>query len=158
MVKTDFDDATGAGMIVLRPNNSASWRDNVMFTLSLGTIMLVMAVFFFMQGLWMILPFSGLEIGALFAGLYYVTHKNNRTEVIIFDKEKVTIERGHRQVEDTYEYQRAWSTIFVQEPEHRGHLKKIFIRSYGKELELGSFLNKDDREALIRSLKHVVYA
>lgn len=158
MVSTEFDPQTGHGMIVLKPNSSATWRFNMMVVASLGIIMFIISMYFFLQGLWLILPFSGIELMFLVWGLYYCLKRSICTEVIIFDKDTVTIERGHHRAENKWEYNRAWSKIFVKPPEYRGHLKRIFIRSYGEELELGAFLNRDDRELFIKSLKHMVYA
>ncbi len=158
MISTDYNDNTGDGIIVLTPNNSATWRFNLLIVTSLGIILLCMSLYFVLQGLWLILPFSGLEVIALISALYYCVYNNITTEVIIFDGDTVIIERGHHHVEDRYEYNRAWSTIFVRQPKYRGHMKKIFIRSHGREQELGAFLNKADRELFIKSLKHVIYS
>ena len=83
---------------------------------------------------------------------------NTKTEIITFDNDKVLIERGCYHAEKSWEYHRMWAKIFVKKPATRGYPKQVFIRSHGKELELGSFLNKEDKEILIKDLKNVVYA
>ena len=158
MVQANLDPATGHGTIVLKPNNSESWRVNSLVVASLAFVSGIISLWFLWQGLWMILPFSGLEVVALYIALYVCMCNNIRTEVITFESDRVIVERGKRFVEQKQEYQRAWSKIFVRQPDFRGHLKKIFIRSYGKEDELGAFLNKSDREQLIKALKHAVYS
>ena len=158
MVEVNLDPATGEGTIVLKPNNSASWRVNSRLVASLALLAGAISLGFLWLGLWLVLPFSGLEVLLVYAALYLCVSNNNRTEVITFERDRVIVERGRRFVEHKNEYQRAWSTIFVRQPDFRGHLKKIFIRSYGKEDELGAFLNKNDREQLIRALKHAVYS
>jgi uncharacterized membrane protein len=157
MVQADIDENTGNGTIVLKPNNSASWRFNVMVMTSLAFIAITISVYFLLQGLWLILPFSGLELSSLYLGLYICVRKNATTEVITFRDNIVTIERGRICSEYAWEYQRSWSKIFVKSPEHRGYPKRIFIRSHGKELELGAFLNKQDKENFISRLKNIVY-
>ena len=157
MVTANINSSTGEGIIILRPNNSASWRFNMAIVTSLAFLAGIISLFFVLQGLWLILPFSGLELVCVYAALFACVNNNIRIEVIIFDKDKVTIERGRRFAESKWEYNRAWSKILVKQPEFRGHMKQIFIRSYGKEQELGAFLNKSDRESLIKNLKHVVY-
>lgn len=158
MVTADINSSTGEGIIILRPNNSASWRFNLVIIGSLAAIAVVISLWFLVHGLWLILPFSGLELLCVYAALFACVSNNTTTEVIIFDKNRVTVERGKRFAEDKREYNRAWSKIFIRQPAFRGHMKQIFIRSYGKEQELGAFLNRSDREALIKSLKHVVYS
>ncbi|MGB5396902.1 MAG: DUF2244 domain-containing protein [Gammaproteobacteria bacterium] len=157
MVQTEINQASGNGSIVLTPNNSASWRFNMLVLASLGFILGMISVFFLIQGLWLILPFSGLEILALFSGLYLCVRANITIEVITFGDHVVRVERGRKSIEQSWEYPRSWSKIFVRNPQYRGHPKKIFIRSHGKELELGAFLNKRDKDLLIKKLKHLVY-
>lgn len=157
MVSADINPDTGEGIIVLKPNNSGTWRFNIFIIATLTFIAILISTYFLLQGMWLILPFSGLEIAAVYAVLYFSVRKNNLTEVIIFDKDKVVVETGRYHAEHKQEFNRAWSKIFVEQPSFRGHLKKILIRSYGKEQELGAFLNKYDRDILIKNLKHAVY-
>ena len=81
---------------------------------------------------------------------------NHNKEVITFDDDYVLVERGRDNVEESWKYHRPWTRVFVRK-KARGHLKQVFIRAHGKELELGSFLNKQDKEILIKDLKDVVY-
>jgi len=157
MVRAEIDHSTGNGTIILSPNNSASWQFNMLFLASQAVIAGVIAILFLMDGLWLILPFSGLEILALFSGLYLVVRNNFTTEVLRFNDHVLTVERGHTNIENSWEYQRSWTKIFVRKPAFRGHPCKIVIRSYGKELEIGAFLNKSDKEVLIKKLKRIIY-
>ncbi len=157
MVETRIDNESQLATIVLRPNNSASWRFNIAIVASLAFIAFCISSYFALQGLWLVFPFAGLEISFLFICLYLRMRANIKTEVISFDASTVVIERGRYQAEKTWKYYRMWAKFFVREPTRRGYPKKIFIRSHGKELELGSFLNKQDKELLIKDLKHVVY-
>jgi len=157
MVQTDINENTGNGTIVLKPNNSATWRFNVFIIGSLTLLAFLIAGIFLIQGLWLILPFSGLELIMLYFGLTICVRANTTTEVITFHNNTVIIEKGHTHSEHSWEYQRSWAKIFVKTPEHKGHTKRIFIRSHGKELELGAFLNKQDKENFISKLKNIVY-
>ena len=125
--------------------------------MSLGVLAFLISMGFLMQGLWMILPFSGLEIAALFSCLYVCTRANIRTEVITFSDDKVIIEQGRTFAEKSWEYPRSWAKIFVNKPQHEGYPDKVVIRSHGKETELGSFLNSEDKAALVKKLRKIVY-
>ena len=157
MVYSEFNPDTGSGYIVLKPNNSASWRFNMMVVASLAVLGLLISLFFILQGAWLIAPFSGLEVLALTACLYLCARSNIKAEVIRFSPDKVTVEQGRTFAEKSWEYQRNWAKIFVRKPRHRGHPDQIVIRSHGKELELGSFLNKDDKEQLVKNLRKIIY-
>ena len=157
MVYSEFNPETGNGYIVLKPNNSATWRFNMMVVASLAVIALLISTFFMLQGAWLIAPFSGLEVLVLLGCLYLCARSNIQTEVIKFSRDKVTVEQGRTFAEKSWEYPRTWAKIFVRKPKHRGHPEQIVIRSHGKELELGSFLNKDDKERLVSNLRKIIY-
>lgn len=157
MVKAEIDQKTGNGTIILSPNNSASWDFNMKILWSQALIAGIIAILFIERGMWLILPFSGLEIIALFSGLYYCVRNNFTTEVITFKDHVLKIERGHTNIENSWEYNRPWTKIFVRTSAFRGHPRKILVRSHGKELEIGAFLNKRDKEKLIKNLKHIIY-
>ena len=108
MVYSEFNPATGKGYIVLKPNNSATWRFNMMVVASLALIALLISTFFLLQGAWLIAPFSGLEIIALLVCLYLCARSNIQTEVIKFSRDKVTVEQGRTFAEKSWEYNRSW--------------------------------------------------
>ena len=158
MVETSINENTGLVTIVLKPNNSASWQFNMVILGALTFILFAISSYFAFLGLWLIFPFAGLEIIVLFICIYLRVRANNNTEVITFDKTTVIVERGSYQAEKSWKYNRLWTKIFVKKPAIRGYPKQIYIRSHGKELELGSFLNKQDKEILIKDLKSTIYA
>ena len=157
MVYSEFNPDTGNGIIILKPNNSATWRFNMTVVASLALIATLISTFFLLQGLWLIAPFSGMEVLALLACLYLCARSNIQTEVIKFSPDKVIIEQGRTFAEKSWEYHRSWAKIFVRKHRHRGHPDQVVIRSHGKELELGSFLNKNDKEALVNKLRKIIY-
>ena len=157
MVYSEFNPDTGSGYIVLKPNNSASWRFNMLVMASLALLALLISTFFLLQGLWLIAPFSGLEVLALLGCLYLCARSNIQTEIIKFSPDKVVIEQGRTFAEKSWEYHRSWAKIFVRKPRHKGHPDQIVIRSHGKELELGSFLNRDDKQKLVNKLRRIIY-
>jgi len=158
MVETRINENTGLATIVLKPNNSSSWQFNMQIVASLAFIAFCISSYFALHGLWLIFPFGVLEVGFLFICLYLRLRANIKTEVITFDENTVLVERGCYHAEKSWKYHRVWTKIFVKKPATPGYPKQIFIRSHGKELELGAFLNKKDKEILIKDLKHVVYA
>ena len=157
MVYSEFNPDTGNGLIILKPNNSATWRFNMTVVASLALLAILISTFFLLQGLWLIAPFSGLEVLALLGCLYLCVRSNIQTEIIKFSPDKVVIEQGRTFAEKSWEYHRSWAKIFVRKPRHKGHPDQIVIRSHGKELELGSFLNKDDKQTLVNKLRVIIY-
>ncbi len=158
MVETSINEKTGSAIIVLKPNNSSSWQFNMKIVTSLAVIATLLSGYLTFHGLWLVIPFAIFEVGFVFICFYLRMKANIRREVITFDESSVVIERGTYHAEKTWKYHRLWAKIFVKKPTIHGYPKQIFIRSHGKELELGAFLNKKDKEILIKDLKNVIYA
>ena len=82
MVLTEIDDRTNTGVIVLRPNNSWSWRANVAFLSIFMGVSLTIAIGFLFAGAWVIMPYSILEITVVAACIHYCVKQCSRQEVI----------------------------------------------------------------------------
>ena len=147
---------------VVTPNFSMSWKANQTLIISLAVLSFGMALAFAAQGLWMILPFVGLEITALTAGLYWCCLKATRREVISIDADYITVAAGRDHAVQTTQFQTAWTKIMLHPSRVTGHPGQLVLRSKGKELEVGAFLSQDERLELstsIRSaLSNVVYS
>ena len=158
MIETSINENAGSTTIVLRPNNSASWQLNMQILALLAFMLLCISSYFALQGLWLIFPFAGLEVILLFFCLCIRLRANIRTEVITFNDSTVIVERGSYYAEKSWKYHRIWTKFFIKKPPNRNLPVQIFIRSHGKELELGAFLNEQDKNLLIKKLKNIVYA
>ena len=124
---------------------------------SLAILMFGIAGYFAWMGLWLVFPFSGFELLLLCYCLYLRTRANCSQEVITFSEDTVLVERGCFKIEHRWQYPRLWAKIFVKPPRYYGDPKRVYIRSHGDQLELGAFLNKREKQKLIKDLKHIVY-
>ena len=70
MIETSINESDNLATIVLRPNNSASWKANMQIVASLAFIAFCISTYFALQGLWLIFPFAGLEVCFLLFCLY----------------------------------------------------------------------------------------
>jgi uncharacterized membrane protein len=68
--------------MVIRPNRSLSWRQSMMFLGAIAVPLLLISVVLATRGFWLVLPFAGLELAALFACFYVVSHAAQRCEVV----------------------------------------------------------------------------
>ena len=156
MVLTEIDDATNTGVIVLRPNKSWSWRANILFLCVFVAISLTISTGFLFVGAWLILPFSILEISFVSACLYYCVRQCSRQEVITVSNHEVIVEAGVKEPNNQKTFQRAWAKFFVQKPQRPWESLTLSIRSHGQTTEIGSFLNRTDKENLVSQLRRVV--
>ncbi|WP_257293519.1 DUF2244 domain-containing protein [Endozoicomonas sp. YOMI1] len=114
-----------------------------------------MAVGFYLARAKVILPFSILEVTALFAGIYYCAWQRQRKELITFQEHQVTIQKAFTNHQSTHHYHRLWCQLIIRKATHPWKAPSIHIRSHGKEMELGSFLNRQDKLILIDHLEKV---
>jgi uncharacterized membrane protein len=158
MIEADIDDRSHTGRIILKPNASWTWRANLWLLYTLMALSFSIGTAFLLVGAWVILPYSAVEMSVLALCIYYCVRQCNRQEVITVSEHEVQIERGIRRPVERWQYHRTWARFLVKAPAHPWRPTVVTIRSHGKELEIGSFLNDPDKTALISQLKRVVPA
>jgi uncharacterized membrane protein len=97
----------------------------------------------------MILPFAGLEIIVLISVLKINRDWLNQSEKIHLDKLYVKLKKGNKQIT----LDRFLSKFSVVDHKTK---KRLFITSGDQKIEIGSFLNEEDKEKLISLLKKKV--
>jgi uncharacterized membrane protein len=105
---TDIDHELSAPMqFIVRRNQSLSWRGNKFFIYFMAAISFGIAGMLALQGLWLILPFAGLEILALTLGLYMCSLRCRDQEVVTIDDDLVMVEKGRQKPSETWQFERA---------------------------------------------------
>jgi len=149
----DIDHEQSAPLqFIVRRNQSLSWRGNKLFIYFMAVISFGIAGMFALQGLWLVLPFAGLEILGLSLGLYMCNLRCRDQEVITIDSDQVTIEKGRMAPKESWQFDRSWVKLELKNSPLKGHPSKLLIRSKGKETEIGQCLTNDERKSLSRSL------
>ena len=141
---------------VLSPNCSISWRELVLFYLLTCVVSLAVGLFFLVQGMWLVLPFSGLEMLALGTGLYFTSRKVYRREVITLDSERTRIEKGVQRVDQSWEFRTPWVRVIDERREGRDAKRMLAIGMSGECVEVGSFLANWEKDALAFQLKDCI--
>lgn len=133
--------------IVLQPNRSASWTQSKLFIGILATPIAFIALGWSIVGVWIVLPFAGLEIGLLALLMFKVSHQTYQEQTIVIKKETISIETGFRQkIEQTVS--RSGCHVLYSETENDWQLPVISVISDKVEITLGQFLNLTDRQLL----------
>jgi uncharacterized membrane protein len=141
---------------VLSPNCSISWSELLLFYLLTCAVALVIGLFFTLQGLWLVLPFSGFEMLVLGIGLYLTSRKVYQREVITLDPEHTRIEKGMQRIDQSWEFQTSWIQVIDQPPDHRSPRRKLTISMYGESVEIGGFLANSEKDELAFQLKDCI--
>jgi uncharacterized membrane protein len=151
--KVDFRDSY---RIVLSPNCSITWRELVLFYLFTCLVAIAVGLFFTLQGMWLVLPFSGLEMLALGIGLYLTSRKVYRKEVITLDSGRTRIEKGVQRAVQSWEFKTPWVRIIDEPGDGRNPRRRLAIGMHGAAVEVGSFLANSEKDALAFQLKDCI--
>ena len=139
--------------IILRPNCSATWYQSKLFLLVMMFPMFTIAIGWSLSGAWLVLPFAGLEFLLLSWVVYKVTFRAYQQDLIKIEPEQLIVLFSVNQKPPQ-------KCIF---PLNETHLDvktaslpydmSVLHLVYNRQRrELGSFLNKEDREDLRRML------
>ena len=135
--------------IDLAPNKSSSINENLVFFGFLSLICLTFGIGFFFIGATMILPFAGLEVLALILILRANRKWLNQKQTLYLDKLYVELEEDDKKIT----FDRFLSKFLIDENNSK---KELFIKSNNQKIEIGSFLNQEEKEQLIELLKKKV--
>ena len=142
--------------IMVMPNRAMPWQHIMMIYLLVSGVTISIAFSFFTQGLTLILPFAGLELLALGVVLYISAWRSNIKEVVNVTEEKIRIEIGRDVPEKIYELDKAWANIVLERSWNNWYPSRLLLRSHGRQLEIGKFLNEQERQFLAIELNKAI--
>ena len=142
--------------IMVMPNRAMPWQHIMMIYLLVSGVTISIAFSFFTQDLTLILPFAGLELLALGVVLYISAWRSNIKEVVNVNEEKIRIEIGRNVPEEIYELDKAWANIVLERSWNNWYPSRLLLRSHGRQLEIGKFLNEQERQCLAIELKKAI--
>ena len=157
MIAATFDPAQGLGTIVLRPNRSWTWRANRYLVYSLLTVSSLIGFVFTLRGLWVVLPFTALEMTVLLGCLYYCVRRAHRQEVLVLSIDELTLQTGHDRLEHVYRYPRFFARFHVDASRHPWYTSRIRLESRGHRHEIGDFLTGDEKRELVRCMRELIH-
>lgn len=117
---------------------------------TMAGISLLIAVVFAALGAWLILPFAGLEALALFATYCWIRRHAHDSELLVIRGNAVALAVRDEAHTRHYEFNRAWARVVVAQ---RGWETRIALRSHGREVEVGRYLDGDGRRKLAQELR-----
>ena len=156
-VAAHYDEDTRHGRIIIRPNQSWSWRANAWLLSSLALISVTAGTFWALLGFWPVLLFTSLEIAIVSACIYYCVRRTHNQEVLIFTPDYLTLERGIRNPTERHRYPRFFTRFHIEAPKHAWYLPRILVRNPDAEIEIGAALGREDKKALESELRQMVY-
>jgi len=102
------------------------------------------------MGAWLILPFAGLEVGALYIAFRSWSCRADDYEKVIIRGDRLLVECQTMGCIRRFDANRHWTQVIVRNGV-RG--RQISLRSHGREIEFGTFLSEGARMEAVRRLR-----
>lgn len=139
--------------LIVTANRSMSWRANLYLAAGLGTVCMGVAIAMATYGLWMVIPFAGLEVIFIVVCLYLTLKRLSRQEVITVDNEAIKLEWGYSQPDVTVKLPRRWSRLKYECKESEFETGNLSLAAHGRKYQLGRCLNREEKKALYGELQ-----
>lgn len=137
---------------VAQPNRALSPAQTRTLLLAAAGISGGIATGFAIAGAWPVLPFAGIEIGALWAALHHLRRHADDEESLELTERQVILTRniaGHR---ERHEFIRYWTRLRIDRPPDPGD-GRLYLRSHGCEVEIGRLLTDAQKQDLAVELR-----
>ncbi|UCE90138.1 MAG: DUF2244 domain-containing protein [Pseudomonadota bacterium] len=121
-----------------------------------AAVSITIATGFALAGAWPILPFAGMEMLLLGLALQMCTRKARRFELIAIDEDRIEIRRHAGGPRESFSFQRYWAQVTLVPPMNRSQASRLLIRSHGRSVEVGSWLDEQERRELASGLLQTI--
>ena len=156
MIRIDEIHAGAGYRLILTPNCSMNRRQLLAFYLFTCVLAIVIGLLFTLQGQWLILPFSGLEMLVLGSALLVTSRNVSRREVITVNEELVRIEKGRHRAEQQWDFKRCWVRLVDELSGENRSQRNLTLGSHGRYVEVGDFLSSIEKDELAFRLKDCI--
>ncbi len=118
----------------------------------IGFTMLLVAGGWSIVGVWIVLPFAGAELALFSFLLYRVSQATYSKQIVTFSDQHVQVTTGYKR-KQTCVFNATQLEVTLTEQENNWPLPTVTISDKQQQLELGHFLNLEDRLALYAELR-----
>jgi uncharacterized membrane protein len=151
MVERTIDNR--CAVVTLSPNRSANWAQTKILITIIGVFVLCIALAWTAMGVWVILPFAGLEVSLLAFLMYRGSYSTYRKQVITISQDTLKFEAGVYRPSSNYQFSLQDLSLNVIEPNLPFDFSKLCFKDPQHSLEFGQFLNQEDRQLVIDYLQ-----
>jgi uncharacterized membrane protein len=137
----------------VRPNCALSWRWTKRLFWFFACCLAAVAAYFASVGAWLVLPFAGLELAVLGAGLYLSALAGHTREVIEVGEAGIKVLRGRRNLAEVARFPAYWTLVALRRDPRGWYPSRLLLTCHGMGIEIGAKLVETEREALASSLE-----
>lgn len=131
-------------------------RQSAVFVICFAALSLTIALSFFSAGLWLVLPFAGLEVFVVGVAIGYSIRRSQGYERIVITERDVSITKSGHGRSQSYSFQRYWTQVRLEESPSRLRPPRLLLGSHGRFVEVGREFTDEDRENFAARLAEVI--
>lgn len=141
---------------VLTPYRSLGPDGFLILMICFGAVSFVAGILFWRLGAWPVFGFFGLDVALLWAA-FRLNYRSARTfEEIIVSRNALTVRKvGPGKRFQEYRFNPVWVRLSIERVEDEG-VVKIQVTSRGETVDLGAFLNPDDRTSFAGAMANAL--
>jgi len=104
----------GVYRVLIRPNQALSPSAIVYVVAGFAILSLSIGIAFAARGMWLVLPFAGLEVALFAIAFWSVTRSARDYDLVCVDNPHVTLYQCRMGNETSYRFQRAWVKVQLE--------------------------------------------
>ena len=142
--------------ITARPNCSLTPNQKLWVFAAIASFSLMVAAGFTLAGAWLVFPFAGLELFALGFAFYLIHCHSGDYESITIAGDDLAVEKRCYKKISRVVFHRYWARVGLRVAP--GGDQMLWLRSHGREVEFGQYMDNDTRLLLASQLKRRIGA
>jgi uncharacterized membrane protein len=115
-----------------------------------ATVSLMIATVWSVMGAWLVLPFAGLELGALYLAFRSWSRRADDYERVVIHGDRLSVECRTSGRVRRFDANRHWTQVIVRDGVGG---RQFSLRSHGREIEFGILLSEGARIQAARKLR-----
>lgn len=140
----------------IRPDTSMSPRNLAVTVICLTVVCLTIGLGFLSVGLWLVLPFAGLEIFAVGVAVGYTIRRSSDCEIISIQEKGVTVTKTSGSSSRQSTFPRYWTRVHLERGPNRLNRSRLVLGSHGRFVEIGAGTTDEARDELAAALKQAI--
>ena len=132
-------------------------RNLAIFIICFAVISLAIALSFLSLGLWLVFPFTGLELFVVGVMVGCSVGSSQDYELIIIDENNVTITRRRARRTMENKFKRHWARVRLESGATRLQPSRLRIGSHGHFVDVAGDMTETDRGDLATRLRQVLH-
>ena len=139
--------------VVAWANNCLNLDQLLLMIGVLNAVSLALAVMLAWIGFWPVLIFAILHLALTGGALFYAWLRNQRRDIVEIDADGIRIIQDTGRGRATNEFSGSWTRVEVMPPHNRWYPHRVLVGEYGRQVEVGRFLNDEERLELAEYIR-----